>query len=158
MITRWAALLAAPVALGCAAAGCQSLPEGGPRQPAAAPAVAEIAPPSGQSLSEAKALVGEYRVAGVDGATVDLPHGVTSRISADRIDVSAGCIQWAWSYVFKAGQVSTERLPSRSCRRALFPQEQALAEALDAAQDVRRTPANGVEFSGAGRSVLLFSQ
>jgi hypothetical protein len=118
----------------------------------------ETTPTPGENLTEAAALVGEYRVAGVDGAGIDLPHGVAARISADRIEVSAGCLQWAWSYVLEAGRLITERLPSTSCRRALLPQEQALAEAFDAAQGVRRTPANGIEFSGAGRWVLLFSQ
>jgi heat shock protein HslJ len=142
------------IMLGWLAAGCQPLPEQG----AVPPAAVETAPSPGATLTEAAALVGEYRVAGVDGAGIDLPHGVAARISADRIEASAGCIQWAWRYALEAGRLTTERLPSTSCRRALLPQEQALSEAFDAARAVHRTPANGIEFSGAGRSVLLFSQ
>jgi hypothetical protein len=45
-----------------------------------------------------------------------------------------------------------------SCRRALLPEEDAIAAAFDNAGMVRRTPANGIEFTGGGHSVLLFSQ
>jgi hypothetical protein len=40
----------------------------------------------------------------------------------------------------------------------LLPEERALSEAIEAADVVRRTPANGIELSGSGRSVTLFGQ
>ena len=52
----------------------------------------------------------------------------------------------------------TEQAPVASCRRALLPEERTLAEAMEAADVVRRTPANGIEFSGSGHSLLLFGQ
>src|SRR5690606_30634426 len=73
-ISRRAALLAAPILLGFAAAGCQPAVEGEPRELAAAVAVPEAeapptslptpvpaAPPPGQALEEPEALLGEYR-------------------------------------------------------------------------------------------------
>jgi len=149
---HWARL-AAPVLFAGALSGCLPAAEGEPRPPVT-PATAV---PEG-ALAGPQALVGEYRVAGADGESINLPHGVAARIATDRIEVSAGCIGLAWSYAFEGGRLVTERVPATSCRRALMPQEQAIAEAFDAAQGVRRTPANGIEFSGGGRSVLLFSQ
>src|SRR5690606_34982914 len=104
------------------------------------------------------ALAGEYRVAGVDGGGIDLPHGITATITGDRIEVQSDCIRFAWSYARDGGRLTTAPQPAASCRRALLPPEQAVSEAFTAAESVARTPSNGVEFSGGGRSVLLFSQ
>ena len=103
-------------------------------------------------------LAGEYRVAGVDGADIDLPHGITASITADRIDLQSDCIRMAWSYTRDGAALSTATQPVPSCRRALLPPEQAISEAFTAADSVSRTPANGLEFAGGGRSVLLFLQ
>jgi hypothetical protein len=104
------------------------------------------------------ALAGEYRVAGVDGQDVNLPHGITASITDDRIEVQSDCIRFAWSYRFEDRLLVTEQAPVASCRRALLPEERALSEAVEAADIVRRTPANGIELSGSGRSVTLLGQ
>ena len=83
---------------------------------------------------------------------------MSASIAADRIDVTSDCIRFAWSYRFESGVVTTERVPRPSCRRALLPEEEAIAAAFDNAGMVRRTPANAVEFSGGGRSVTMFGQ
>jgi hypothetical protein len=109
-------------------------------------------------IATSEALAGEYRVAGIDGEDVDLPHGITASITGDRIDVQSDCIRFAWSYRFEDRLLVTEQAPVASCRRALLPEERALSEAVEAADVVRRTPTNGIELSGNGRSVTLFSQ
>lgn len=122
--------------------------------------VPESAPVEADSsiIASSEALAGEYRVAGIDGGDVDLPHGITAAITGDRIDVQSDCIRFAWSYRFEDRLLVTEQAPVASCRRALLPEERALSEAVEAADVVRRTPANGIELSGSGRSVTLFSQ
>ena len=114
--------------------------------------------PAPDLIASAESLAGEYRVAAVDGADINLPHGISASIAADRINVTSDCIRFAWSYRFESGVVTTERVPRPSCRRALLPEEEAIAAAFDNAGMVRRTPANAVEFSGGGRSVTMFGQ
>ena len=116
------------------------------------PAIAE-----GVIISPA-ALVGEYRVAGVDGQDINLPHGITASISDDEIEVQSQCIRFKWAYTISEGDLTASRVPMVSCRRGLYPEEEAIARAFDQAARAQRTPANGIEFVGAGHSVTLFSQ
>jgi len=109
-------------------------------------------------IASSDALAGEYRVAGIDGEDVNLPHSITASIAANRIEFQSDCIRFAWSYRFEDRLLITEQAPVASCRRALLPEERALSEAVEAADIARRTPANGIELSGSGRSVLLFGQ
>lgn len=121
-------------------------PTGGTTDPAGHPAISPVE------------LAGEYRVAGVDGGEIDLPHGITATITADRIDVQSDCIRFAWSYTQDGRALTTQMQPVPSCRRALLPAEQAISDAFSAATRVARTPENGLDFTGGGRNVLLFSQ
>jgi hypothetical protein len=136
-------------------AACQSA------EPTAEPA-AEVRPsPSAapaQAITSAERLIGEYRVAGADGKGIDLPYGIAASISADRIHITADCVNLEWSYRLAAGALTTGREPTRGCRRALTPDEQAIATAFDAATAVALTEANGYRFSGGGHSVTLFTQ
>lgn len=104
------------------------------------------------------ALVGEYRVAGVDGQDINLPHGITASISVDEIEVQSQCIRFKWTYAITNGVLAASRAPAVSCQRGLLAEEEAIARAFDQAVQAQRTPANGIEFSGAGHSVTLFSQ
>lgn len=113
---------------------------------------------AGGPASPSLDLPGEYRVAGVDGAGIDLPHGISATISADTIEVQSDCIRFAFAYTLDGSRIATEPAPVASCRRALLPDEQAISAAFDMAETVSRTPANGIEFTGGGRSVTLFSQ
>ena len=114
--------------------------------------------PAGNAMASAPALAGEYRIAGVDGADIDLPYGITASITGDRIHVVADCVNVAWSYRLEGDRIATERVPVEGCARGLNRVEEALVAAFDAAGRVERTASNGIEFSGGGRSVLLFSQ
>ncbi len=110
------------------------------------------------AISSATEIAGEYRVAGVDGSDIDLPHAVTASIDAQRIHLVSDCVNLAWSYTLGDGVLATETAPVEGCARGLDPTEQALLAAFDVADTVRRTPANALEFSGGGHSVTLFSQ
>ena len=103
-------------------------------------------------------LVGEYRVAGVDGAAIDLQHAATVSIDTTRISFASECIAARWSYRLRNESIGTEAIPTIACQRGLYPQERAMMEALGAATRATRTPANGIELSGGGTSITLFSQ
>lgn len=103
-------------------------------------------------------IAGEYRVAGVDGAEINLPHAVTASIDGERIHLTSDCVNLAWSYHLAGGTLATQRVPVEGCGRGLDPIEHELIAALDVADAVRRTPANALELSGSGHAVTLFSQ
>jgi hypothetical protein len=127
-------------------------------QTSSAPTQAGPAATSPLAILKAERLVGEYRIAGADGRSIDLPYGVTASISADRIHVTADCINLEWSYRLAGAGLATRRVPTESCARGLAPLEQAIAEAFDHATAVALNKANGYEFSGGGHSVTLFTQ
>ena len=154
-------LLLAPLAA-AVLAGCQrSAPEPTPADqpaPAAASSPATPARSLEGSVASSRELIGEYRIAGVGGRDIDLPHGITARISDTAIHVTSDCVNLAWSWSFEAGRLTTERVPIEGCGRGLLPEEEAIAAVLDGAQAVARTSANGIEIVGYKGSVLLFSQ
>lgn len=114
--------------------------------------------PTNKMPAGPESLVGEYRIAGVGGTEIDLPHALTTRITADAIEVDSGCVNFAWTYAYDRTALATERRPAKSCERALLPDERAVAAAFDAATQAARTPANGIALTSGGHSVLLFSQ
>ena len=134
--------LPAPTATGTGTV--RPLPAPGSAQPANAVAAAE--------------LPGEYRVAGVDGADINLPYGISASIREGRIHVVSDCVNLAWDYTYANGELETTRVPVESCARGLTREEEAIAAALESAEQAVRTPANGIELSGGGHSVTLFSQ
>jgi len=168
MIKRLSTFAAATLAL----AACQSPEEGPAPVPDGSPPTSTAASPSTASsptssaseevqagaIVSAEELVGEYRIPGADGQDINLPHGISAIIDRGTIRVSADCLNFAWTYRFEGPRLVTEGTPVASCRRGLLPEEEAVRAAFDAADTVRRLPSNGIEFSGGGRSVLLFSQ
>ena len=167
MVMRLATFAATALAL----AACQSpedgpapTPDGSPPAATASPSAA-ISPTASASdevqtgaIVSAEELVGEYRIPGADGQDINLPHGISAIIDGTTIRVSADCLHFAWTYRFEGPRLVTESAPATSCRRGLLPEEEAVRAAFDAAEAVRRLPSNGIEFSGGGRWVLLFSQ
>lgn len=124
---------------------------------------------SADELPAPASLVGEYRVAGVDGEPLNAEFGIALSIGADMISFD-NCQQIAWTYAYDAGVLTTSRVPAGAseppsappqrlpCAAELPPAKQAMVEALDAANTARRTEANGIVISGEGRSLTLFSQ
>ena len=140
-------LAAALLLTACGSAGEE--PAAGPAQEADATTPAPMV----------EGIAGEYRVAGIDGAELDAPIGIAVSIGPDTIELEP-CAGFAWSYRFTEGALETKRLPASpdvaSCEPA--PEVVRAGAALAEATRVRRTAANGLEFSGGGRSILLFSQ
>jgi len=102
--------------------------------------------------------IGEYRVAGADGTDINLPHAITVSVSADTIAVASQCVTPRWTYRYVEGRLRTEPIPEAICDRGRYPAEEALSAVFGDPQAITRTAANGIEVSGGGRSVTLFSQ
>jgi hypothetical protein len=154
-------LLATLLLTGCGPAGSEATPaaeqEASPTPAGATQAKSPAFNPAATPAAES--LAGEYRVAGIDGVELDAPIGIAVSIGPRSIEL-APCAGFAWTYTHANGVLETERIPVSPdepiCR---IPEETARAGvAMAAASRVRRTSANGLEFSGGGRSVLLFSQ
>lgn len=117
-------------------------------------------------------LAGEYRVAGIDGTEVGGGIGIALTVTDKLIWFDPRCAGFNWTYTYRGGALSTDR-PQKprpaggpllagpmgpTCRIAVHPEQQRLAAALDAVTQARRTPSNGIELSGGGHSVTLYSQ
>ena len=133
-------------------------PKGESPAPGSAPAPTSSVARVGPSPVENVRLAGEYRVAGVDGDEIDQPYAVTASVTGDRIHVTADCLNFAWRYTIAGNRIATERMAVEGCARGLTAAEEAVVAAIDAAQDVSRSPANAVELRGQGRVLTLFSQ
>ena len=118
--------------------------------------------PGGVAIASTAELAGEYRVAGIDDDALDLPFAMVVSITESEIEQPGPCGGYGWSYSLKQGvfQKVSIREPDPAClaRSRIHFAVFATAEAIDAASYAERTPANGIRFSGGGRSVTLFSQ
>ena len=126
-----------------------------------APVVAEPAP--------VQTLEGEWRVAGIDGQPLDQPVGLALSASAQEIWWDPRCAGYVRSYRIDGGKFTTgphigfvPRKPGEHtppvCTIAPPPRIGDVFRALTSATAIVRTPQNGIEISGGGHSVLLFSQ
>jgi hypothetical protein len=114
-------------------------------------------------------LVGEYRVAGIDGTEVQGSIGIALSIDGPMLSYEPTCAGFVWDIAAEAGHFTLTRAagygPARQpdgtfvvCAVAVSPEQRRLAEAIDAARRAWRTPSNGILLEGRGRSVMLFSQ
>jgi hypothetical protein len=177
-LTRQDAGIAGAV-LAAALAACSS-PPGSTADPApsaspsgsAAP-TASAAPSAGTPLVVPPGLAGEWRVAGIDGQPFDEPYGLALSANEHEIWWAPRCAGMTRRYriqgrrlaVFPAadsaaapGTAAAGTAPPPPCAIGLPARLHEVVRALDAAETVVRTPANGVEISGGGHSLLLFSQ
>jgi hypothetical protein len=107
-------------------------------------------------------LVGEYRVAGINGESIDAPFGLALSVTDSRMIFGDFCGGYAWDYRLEGTRIEMARVasPDAAClatvrmHRSVFD----FVEALDAVTTATRTPSNGIELAGAGRSVTLYSQ
>lgn len=147
---------------GAAALALAALLAGACRQepPALPQAGSGSSSPVVSAPSEAPAsLIGEWRVAGIDGQPVDAPIGIALSIGTQEIGFDPRCAGFAWDYNYSAGTLETiRRNPTAICTIGYDPVLDRLADALDGVTTARRTPANAIELSGGGHSVTLFSQ
>jgi hypothetical protein len=150
------------VALGLLTA-CQQ--PAAPPAPTPTPAQSATASPA---LPAPETLAGEYRVAGIDGEELNADFGIALSIDEGHVSFEPTCAGFVWSYAYRGGALDLERRqeqlhrpgepPPPVCAVAVHPLQRQLATALDAVNRAGRTPSNGIELSGNGRSVLLFTQ
>jgi hypothetical protein len=115
-------------------------------------------------------LTGHWRVAGIDGAEVSGDMGIGVTIEETSLSYEPTCLGFVWHLTSQGeGRVDLARDsgggPARaadgslvSCLPAVTPAFGQLAEVLDAAVQVSTLASGGIEFSGGGRSAVLFRQ
>ena len=141
----WAAILLA---------ACQRIEAPTPA-PSPSPSLAAPSPAAPTTLA------GEWRVAGIDGAPFDEPFGLALSADARLVWMEPRCAGVARSYRITAGRIAFGPDPAARnevCAIGMPPRTEEVLRALDAAETIRRTPQNGIEISGGGRSLTLFSQ
>ena len=150
-------LLAVLLLAACSPRADESSPE--PKQETAAVPTPTAEAASATATPAPVSLPGEYRVAGVGGEELDSQTGHAVSITENTIDYMR-CAGFAWTYTYEDGVLETTRIPTSPdeiiCRPT--PGAWRIGVALSEATRVKRTSANGIEFSGGGHSVLLFSQ
>ena len=115
-------------------------------------------------------LAGEWRVAGIDGKPFDADYGIALSASADEIWWEPRCAGIVRRYRIRGYSVSMmlpepppaqeglPRPPPAVCTIGVPVGVENAFRALDAVDRVMRTPENGIELSGGGHSLTLFSQ
>ncbi len=132
--------------------------------------VPQQATPAGSvALTRIGDLVGEYRVAGIDGAEIPGDQGIALSIDGNQLSFEPTCAGFVWRIELPADELRFVRVPQYPpavagappppvCAVAVSPQLRQLGKAIDASTRAWRTPANGIMIEGGGRSALLFSQ
>ncbi|RPF71200.1 hypothetical protein [Aurantiacibacter spongiae] len=161
-MTRLPLIAAAAAAAALACAGCSANPDDGQDRIWEDEALEEgDAPTPGAPADRSDRvtmIAGEYRVAGVDGAEVDLPHAITLSIDDATIRFVSDCVTGTWRYAFEGDLLATRGVSEEACERAPYPAEEGLQAAFDAGGSFVRTPANALLFTGGRHTVTLFSQ
>jgi len=114
-------------------------------------------------------LLGEYRVAGIDGEELGGDQGIAVSIDGPILSFEPTCAGFVWNIAEDGSDFVFTRAPGYGptrqtdgsvmvCAVAVPSEFHRLGQAIDAARGAWRTPANGVLLEGGGRSVLLFSQ
>lgn len=132
--------------------------------------IANAASPEGPTVSQqVPTLEGEWRVAGIDRQPLDQPVGLALSASAEEIWWDPRCAGYVRSYRIEGDKFTTgphlgfvPRKPGEPtppvCTIGPPPRIGDVFRALTEATTIVRTPQNGIEISGGGHSVLLFSQ
>ncbi|MEO6433039.1 MAG: hypothetical protein ABIO29_03545 [Sphingomicrobium sp.] len=110
------------------------------------------------AVADGGAIAGEWRVAGLNGHSLDDPQEITASITARSLQVSSGCINAAWSMRIANGAAALARIPVEGCARSFTPTEEALVTALDSARHAYRRTDNSLMFDGPRGAVVLFTQ
>jgi len=139
-----------------------------PQPPDPVPAEATSSASATPALPAPQTLAGEWRVAGIDGAEFNESYGLALSASDTEIWWEPRCAGYVRQYRITGSTIRLSPAPAASssasatplpvCAIGLPERLRDVVRALDAADRVVRTPSNGVEISGGGYSVLLFSQ
>jgi hypothetical protein len=113
------------------------------------------------SASCAVDMAGEWRVAELDGQELNKPHAIALSADHEQIWWEPECALQYRDYTIHGSRFRAK--PEDQSRREVcdigLPEElPRVWSALDAADTIDRTGANGVRISGEGRSITLYSQ
>lgn len=141
------------------------------QQPIQTNAGSDAAPPASPSPQAGSVavinLAGEWRVAGIDGRSVDEPIALSLTGNENQMWWQPRCAGMARTYRIDGQSIifGSTRPPPKAgepsgvvCDIGLPPRLDEVFRALDDAQSVARSPNNGVLISGPSHSLLLFSQ
>lgn len=112
-------------------------------------------------------LAGSWRIAAIDGRSLDEPYGLALTGDEDRLWWEPGCAGMVRRYKINAEAIAFSPLhppapvgspPRTVCAIGLPARLEDVFRTLDAATTVTRTPQNGIDLAGGGHSVTLFSQ
>ncbi|KLI64937.1 hypothetical protein [Aurantiacibacter marinus] len=113
-------------------------------------------------------LAGEWRVAGIDGEPLDEPYGIALTADAQEIWWEPRCAGMVLSYSIDGNVLMTgprsstppapTSTPAPVCLVGHPARLKDVSQALQLAERIEMTPANGVLISGGGHSLTLFSQ
>ena len=164
---RGSVYLLALVAAGCSPVAApagrqQQTPVHGGQAPAAET-------PPDPALAPVTSLAGAWRVAGIDGVAFNEAYGLALSADDQEIWWEPRCAGYVRSYRIHGAAFSTGPHLGFTPRKAGEPTPPVCAiappprigdvfRAMTSARTIRRTPQNGVELSGGGHSLLLFSQ
>ncbi len=145
----------------CVLAACGS--DAPQSERAAAPV--EIQKPAADS--GVTSIVGDWRLAGIDGADPDWPFGVAVSIDATKIAIQAPCSPMDWNYRYDgAGGLAIEKESemavaineSMQCVDGPLVEERTLFGLFNGFTRVSANPDGSIMLAGRGHDVTLFSQ
>jgi len=118
-------------------------------------------------VARVASLAGEWRVAGIDGASFDEPYGLALSGDEGELWWNPKCAGMWRTYRISDSRIAFAfpeqlRRPDGStppvCTIGLPSRLPEVFRALDAAETITRTPSNGILIAGGGHSVTLFTQ
>lgn len=134
------------------------------------PTSSTAASPTAKDQPAPVTLSGEWKIAAIDGQDFNEPYGLAFSANATEIWWDPRCAGMVRGYAIDGNAIRIGRAPSLGpppppgtppppvCAIGLPARLPEAVRALDAATRVVRTPSNGVDLSGGGHSLLLFSQ
>lgn len=142
---------------------CGDLPAEAPSREAPPPASVPAETIESRPVSS---LAGEWRVAAIDGRSLDEPVGLSLTGDDTRLWWEPRCAGVAYHYRITGETVSFSPLdppspdgsPKEVCAVGIHPRLADVTRALDAATRIERTSSNGVLIAGSDHSVTLFAQ
>ncbi len=142
-------------------AACSPPPAGDSAAPDVIVTRPEPSPPA-SAVAAPTTLAGEWRVAGIDGRDFNETYGLALSASETEIWWEPRCAGRVRGYAIDSGRIRIAPAPGAPpapvCEIGVPGRLDEVVRAFDAATAVVRTPSNGIEISGGGHSVLLFSQ
>ena len=105
-------------------------------------------------------IVGEWRVAGINGSALSQPYGMPASIKNGQIHITSQCVNFYWDYKLAQGKFAASRtnLDREVCERGRTEDEQALDRTMPMVKKARRLPDGALELTGDDAVITFFTQ